>query len=168
MQVYVDRAGGRNSPWGNLRAESGLHSYIALILLYLQDPDTCSWGSTKAWQVSLQRWVCLHLTPYISLVLWTLLKFPAPLKKHGQNNWYPNFSHVQSPYQIPACVPLSPFPLNCYSRPCYSCSFPSTPFLKSHLALLAFQHCTLNLVSLKLVLFRSLYRTIRTSCNRRH
>lgn len=42
IQVNVDRVGGRNSPWRNLKAEPGLHSYSALIMLYLQNSDTCS------------------------------------------------------------------------------------------------------------------------------
>lgn len=73
--------------------------------------------------------------------------------------------HTKSLHIYSAC--FSPFSLIYYSLPCYSRPFLSTPSPKSHLVLWAFKHCTLNLGSLKPVLVRSLYRTIRTFCNRR-
>lgn len=117
IRVYVDRAGGRNSSWGNLEAESGLHSYTALILLYLQDTDTCWWGSTKAWQSSLlsslfsQTWLCLDLH-YTSLLF-------SELYQNFQHYWrnvvktmaiLSNFSHVRRSITNPCTSIVLAFP----------------------------------------------------------
>lgn len=114
----ICRVGGRNSQWGNLKAASGLHSYTDLILLYLQDTDTCSWGSTKAWQSSWlsslfsQRWFCLdlhHISLLFSELYQNFLQYWRNIVK--TMDMLSNSSQVQSPYQIPAHLECLPFPI---------------------------------------------------------